>query len=204
MTSAVLALDRMDTWVLKVSIAIPVVCVAALLLWQVVTYLAGKLPGKRKAARVALEPRPPLYSQHLSGEQAPAGAITTEAQVERARRARELLALARDDFSSHRFPSCLDRCQALAAAFPDLPEADDARQLASQIKNDPERLQRACAVLTESLAAMYLELAESWLRQGQPRQAAAVWQKLVQSCPETPQAQTARDRRRQSGAEQQP
>jgi hypothetical protein len=203
MTVAVLAIDRMDTWVLKVSIAIPVVCVAGLLLWHVVAYLAGKLAGKRKAVRLAAEPRPPLYSpQRLSGDQALARAITTEAQVERARRARELLALAREDFSNQRFPGCLDRCQVLDAAFPDLPEAADARQLAVQIKNDPERLQRACAVLTESLAALYLELAESWLRQGQPRQAAAAWHKLIQSCPETPQAQVARDRLRQSGAEQ--
>src|SRR5262249_34620790 len=187
MTVAVLAIDRMDTWVLKVSIAIPLVCLAGLLLWHVAAYLAGKLTGKRKAVRLALEPRPPLYPpQRPPGDQAPADAITTEVQVERARRARELLALVG------------------AATCPDLPESAEARQAAAQIKNDPERLQRACAVLTESLAALYLELAESWLRQGQPRQAAAVWQKLVQSCPETPQAEVARDRLRQSGAEQQP
>ena len=38
------AADRMDTWVLKVSIAIPLVCIAGLGLWHLMVFLAGKLP----------------------------------------------------------------------------------------------------------------------------------------------------------------
>jgi hypothetical protein len=136
----VFAADRIDTWVLRVSIAIPVACLAGLVLWHLVTYLAGKLAKKRKASRQAPEPRS------------------------------------------------------------DLSEGAVGKQLSGQIKNDPERLERACAALVESLAEMYLELAESWLRKGQPQQAAAALQKIVQSCPETRQAQAARDRLRQLGA----
>jgi hypothetical protein len=188
MTRAVLAaIERIDTWVLAVSIAVPLVCVAALLLWHLAAGLAGKRGVRRKAARLAPEPPAP-----------PSAPPPTDAQVDSARRARELLALARDDFRNQRLAGCLERCQALAATFPDLPESAEARQLASQIKNDPDRLQRGCAALVESLAVLYAELAECWSRQGQPRQAAAVWQQLVRCCPETPQAQLARDRLRQS------
>jgi hypothetical protein len=135
----VFAADRIDTWVLKVSIAIPVVCLAGLVLWHLVAYLARKLLKRRKTVRHAAEPRP------------------------------------------------------------DLSEGG-GKQLAAPIKSDPERLERACAALVESLAEMYLELAESWLRKGQTQQAVAALQKIVQICPETRQAQVARDRLRQLGA----
>jgi hypothetical protein len=44
---------------------------------------------------------------------------------------------------------------------------------------------------------MYLELAESLLRKGQPQPAAIYFQKIIQSCPETQQAEVAQDRLRQ-------
>ena len=110
--------DRMDTWVLKVSIAIPLVCIAGLGLWHLAAYLAGKLPKKPRTVRQS--PEPPSSSQ------------------------------------SPKF----------------LP--GDA----------PERLQRTCSTLEDSLAEKYLELAESWLRGGQPQKAAAAWQKVLQICPE--------------------
>jgi len=209
MTIPVFAVDRIDTWVFRVSIAIPLVCLAALVLWHLVAYLGGKLVKKRKPLRHALEPARPGEPdpRRLPGEQTRAGvppivppAGPKEAQEDRTRRARELLALTREDFSKQRFPSCLERCKALAGNFPDLPEGAEAKQLATQIKNDPERLQQVCAAHVDSLAETYLELAESWLRKGEPEQAAAALQKLVQSCPETRQAQVARERLRQLGA----
>ncbi len=50
------AADRMDTWVLKVSIAIPLVCIAGLGLWHLMVYLAGKLPKKPRTVRYSPEP----------------------------------------------------------------------------------------------------------------------------------------------------
>jgi hypothetical protein len=82
----------------------------------------------------------------------------------------------------------------------DLREAAEAKRLAAQIQDDPERLQRACAMLADSLAEMYLDLAERWLRKGEPQKAAATLQQLVRSCPGTRWAQTARERLRQLGA----
>jgi hypothetical protein len=51
---------RMDVWVLIVAVAIPVLCVAALVLWHLAAYLSGKLIKKRKVYKQALEPRPLL------------------------------------------------------------------------------------------------------------------------------------------------
>ena len=150
------AVDRIDTWVFKVGIAIPLVCIAGLVLWHLFAFLTGKLVNKPKTRRQA--PEPPTALQSLK-----------------------------------RLPS--DKL-----AFVDSPEISEATQLTAQIKNDPERLERACAALVESLAEMYLELAESWLRKGQPQQAAAALKKIVQSCPETRQAQLAQVRLRQQGA----
>jgi hypothetical protein len=147
MTIAVLAVDRIDTWVFRVSMAIPVVCLAGLVLWHLVAYLARKLARERKVARLSPEPpaRPPS-PKRLPGDQG----------------------------------------------------------LGANSKNDPEQLERACAALAASLAGMYLELADSWLRQGQPQRAALVLQQLMQSCPDTPEAQLARDRLRDLGAHEGP
>jgi hypothetical protein len=205
--AGVFGVDRMDTWVLKVSIAIPVVAIAGLLLWHMVSSLAGKLVKKRRKFRPALEPRPQLFpAKHLAREpamaiSAPGEAGAPDSERERIQRARELLALAQEDFRNQRFPDCLERCKSLTEAFSDLSEAAEAKQLTAQIKNDPERLQRACASLEDSLAEMYLELADSWSRRGEPRQAAISLRKLVQSCPGTRQAQLARDRLRELGEE---
>lgn len=204
------AAERIDTWVFKVGIAIPVVCIAALVLWHLIAYLVRKPGEQRRTIEPAPQPQLSAFSpKSLLGDQALAGSAPGESRedaaqnlatasiedprIERTRRAGFLLSLAKDDWDKQRFLNCLDRCKALAATFRDLPEAAEAKQLAAQIKSDPEKLQRACAALVGSLAEMYLELAESWSRKGEPERAAAVLQKLIQSCPETRQAQAARD-----------
>ncbi len=134
----------MDTWVLKVSIAIPLVCIAGLALWHLMVYLAGKLPRKPRAVRYS--PEPPSSTP------------------------------------SREFPQ---RGRALRQAAP--------------ARDSPEQLQQACTDLEDSLAEIYMALAESWLRNGQPRRAAAALQKILQVCPERRQAQSARDRLQQIG-----
>ena len=132
----------MDTWVLKVSIAILLVCVAGLVLWHLVAYLAGKMPKKPRTKRHSPEPPTAIQS-----------------------------------------PQPLPGVRALA----EVPTNGD----------DPERLQQACTNLEDSLAQIYMELAESWLRRGQPQKAAAVFKKILQICPERHQAQLAQDRLQQ-------
>ncbi len=116
---------RLDTWVFGVSIAIPLLCIAVLVLWHLVTGLLGKLAKKRKTFRHSPEP---LHEQRI-------------------RHARELLTLSEEESCKQRFLGFLERCEALAATFPDLPEAGEATQLAAQIKNDLKRLQEVCSAL---------------------------------------------------------
>jgi hypothetical protein len=85
----------------------------------------------------------------------------------------------------------------MVTAFQELPDFGKANPLAAEIKNDPELLERACASLTNSLADTYLALAESWTRKGNPERAAEAYRKLVQTCPETRQAQIAQEHLRQ-------
>ena len=53
---------------------------------------------------------------------------------DRARVAHDILALAREDFRLEQYLSCMDRCEVLAVDFADLPEANEANQLAAVIK----------------------------------------------------------------------
>jgi len=136
----------MDTWVLRISIAIVLVCIAGLGLWHLVAYLAGKLPKKQRTVKQSPEPPSAIQSALL-----PPG------------------------------------LQTLTEAAP--------------TRDDPERLQQACTALEDSLADTYMVLAESWLRKGQPRKAAAVLKKILQICPGRHQAQLAQDRLQQIGNE---
>src|SRR5204863_7771642 len=90
---------------------------------------------------------------------------------QRLRRARELLAQARDDYRTQQFLGCLERCEVLAAGYADLPEGAEAQQLANEIKENPEFLARACDSLNMRMGVMYLTLAESWEKKGQHQKA---------------------------------
>ena len=67
--------------------------------------------------------------------------------------------------------------------------------------DDPEKLQQACSALETSLAEVCMELAESWLRRGQPQKAAVALRKILQICPDRHQAKLAEDRLQQIGNE---
>jgi hypothetical protein len=140
---------RMDTWVLRVSIAIPLLCLAGLGLWQLAAWLGRK--WSRKPRTVRESPEPPLSSL---------------------------------------FP------QRSASGKPEAPARGTA-----PTPDDPERLQQLCQTLEDSLAEKYRELAEAWLRSSQPRKAVAALQKVLQICPDGPQAALARDRLEQIGRE---
>jgi hypothetical protein len=67
------AADRIDTWVLWVGIAIPVVGLVALGLWHLVSYLTGKLPKQPRTFRHSPEPpSPSRFPTPLPRGQAPA------------------------------------------------------------------------------------------------------------------------------------
>jgi thioredoxin-related protein len=113
---------------------------------------------------------------------------------QRVRRARELLAQAKEDYRTQQFLCCLDRCEILAASYADLSEGAEAVQLAAEIKNNPEWMQGACDSLTDRLGLLYLSMAETWLKKGQPQQAAQCLERVMQACPGTRQAEAAQVR----------
>jgi len=113
---------------------------------------------------------------------------------QRTRRARELLAQAKDDYRTQQFLCCLDRCEALAANYADLPEGAEAVQLASEIKNNPEWMKAASESASDRLGLLWLSLAETWLRKGEPQQAAQYLERILQSFPGSRQAEAAQVR----------
>jgi hypothetical protein len=52
--------DRVDTWVIRVSIGLPILILACFLLWHLVGYVSRKLGGKRVAVRQSPEPPKPV------------------------------------------------------------------------------------------------------------------------------------------------
>ena len=73
---------------------------------------------------------------------------------QRGKRARDLLAQAKEDYRTQQYLCCLDRCELLAASYADLPEGLEAIQLASEIKNNPEWMQQACDSLSDRLGLL--------------------------------------------------
>lgn len=110
---------------------------------------------------------------------------------QRGRRARELLAQARDDYRTQQYLGCLERCELLTTTYADTPEATEALQLAAEVKDNPDHLARACDTLNLRMGAMYLTLAESWMKKGQPQQAQLCLERVQQVAPGTRQAELA-------------
>jgi hypothetical protein len=115
-------------------------------------------------------------------------------EQQRARRARELLAQAKEDYRTRQFFCALDRCEILTASYGDLEEGAEAGQLAAEIKNNPEWMQSACDGLTERLSGMYLALADTWVQKGQPKQAMIALERVIRTFPGSRQAEIARER----------
>jgi thioredoxin-related protein len=112
----------------------------------------------------------------------------------RTRRARELLAQAREDYRSQQYLWCMERCETLSASYGDLPEAVEAQQLAAEIKNNPDWMRQACESLSDRLGVLYLSLAETWIKKGQPHEAVVCLERVIQALPGTRQAEVAQTR----------
>ena len=109
----------------------------------------------------------------------------------RATHSRDLLAQAKEDFRLQQFSSCLERCETIIANFAELPEATEAGQLLADVKSNPEWMKTACEQAGERLSGLYLGLAESYLKKGQPQQAVYYLERIVQVFPNTKYAETA-------------
>jgi thioredoxin-like negative regulator of GroEL len=110
---------------------------------------------------------------------------------QRQRRARELLAQAREEYRSQQYLDCLRHCEVLQASFPGMEEGSEAEHLAAEIKNNPEWMRVACDSLGDQLGGLYMNLADTWLKKGQPQQAVICLEKVVQTLPGTRAAEIA-------------
>jgi thioredoxin-like negative regulator of GroEL len=108
--------------------------------------------------------------------------------------AREQLDKAREDYRRKQYLACLDRCEALIANYADSPEGTEARKLADEIKANPEWTKQACDQMGDRLSSLYLTLAETWLKKGQPQQAVFYLERVVQTFPNTRNADIAQVR----------
>src|SRR5260370_3502702 len=113
---------------------------------------------------------------------------------QRTRRPRALLAQAKEDFPTHQYLYSLEHCEILVPNYPDLPEGAEAVQVASDIKSNPEWMKKACDSLSDRLGMLYLSLAETWIKKGQPKEAVVCYERVIQSFPGTRQADTAQQR----------
>jgi thioredoxin-like negative regulator of GroEL len=113
---------------------------------------------------------------------------------QRLARARELLLRAKEDYRSECFVCCMERCEALTTEYADLPEGAEATRLLAEITGNPEWMKQACEQLGDRLGTLYLSLAESCLKKGQPQQAVTYLERLVQALPNSRHAETAQAR----------
>ncbi len=142
-----------------------------------------------------LQTFPGTQAAATGGEMLTALTVRPEVKAQqRTRRARELLAQARQDYRTQQYLCCMDRCEVLASSYADLPEGAEATQLAAEIKSNPDWMRQACENLSERLGVMYLSLADTWVRKGRPQEATACLEKVVQAFPASPQAEIARSR----------
>jgi thioredoxin-related protein len=119
----------------------------------------------------------------------------------RARKAKEMLAQAREDYRANQFLICMERCELISTHYADLGEGADAARLATEIRANPDFMKRACDQLADRLGVYYLSLAESYLQKGQPRQAITCLEKVLRLFPGSRPAQAAQARLSQIQAE---
>jgi tetratricopeptide (TPR) repeat protein len=112
----------------------------------------------------------------------------------RSRRARDVLNQAQEDYRTQQFSCCLDRCELLTTQFADLPEGAEALRLEAEIKGNSEWLKIASDQLGDRLGVLYLGLAESCFKKGQPQQAVFYLERVVQAFPNSRHAEMAKAR----------
>jgi len=113
---------------------------------------------------------------------------------QRSKRARELLAQARDFYKNREYIPCMDRCEILVGAFGDLAEGQEGSLLVNEIKNNPEWLQNAAETMSERLASLYLALADALMKKAQPQLAEMYLQRILQAFPGSRHAEMAQIR----------
>ncbi len=106
-------------------------------------------------------------------------------------RAQELLSQAKEDLRTQQYLCCLDRCDQVCKQYADSSEAEEAKRLVEEIRNNPEWLQQACDNLVDRLGSLYMAMGENWQRKGQMQLAAACYERVVTAAPGSRYAELA-------------
>lgn len=129
------------------------------------------------------------------GKQLAARLTSREAkEEERVLKARRLLAQAKADYKDRQYLLCLDRSEVLSTLYPDLPEGAEGARLADELKGNTEWAKQAADQLAERLGVLYLALAESWVKKGEPQQAIFYLERVAKVAPASRHAAAARAR----------
>lgn len=112
----------------------------------------------------------------------------------RLKRVRDLTAQAEEFYKAKEYVLCLERCELINREFGDLPEARRAYALASEIRNNPQWMQAAAAVMSDRLGTMWLDLADYHMKAGEPRQAQEFLRRVVVVFPGSRFAESAQIR----------
>src|SRR5262249_9063029 len=68
---------------------------------------------------------------------------------QRGRRARELLAQAREFYKNREYIPCLDRCEILVASYGDMAEGQEGAQILNEMKSNPAWMQNAADTMSD-------------------------------------------------------
>ncbi len=107
---------------------------------------------------------------------------------------KEMLAQAKAAFKAEQYAECLERAEAVAAAHPNTPDAEEAVGLVASVKSDPAKLSRAGEQLDDKFAASYFAVAEGWEQKGKTKEATGFFEKVIQVAPGSKLAERARAR----------
>ncbi len=161
---------------------------------KVYAFLAGYLEGgpfrDNSNKALALLPGAPAKETTLVAKPAPAAAPTVASMPS----ATERLTAVKTAYQSEKFGEAMERCQALIAAHPDTAESREAALYVVRIKSDADKLTGATAELDERTANAYLALADAWVRQGNPKEAAACYAKAARAAPTAKAAEVAQQK----------
>lgn len=102
--------------------------------------------------------------------------------------------LAKAAFKAERYAEVLERAEALAAAKPGTPAAEEAVGLIAAVKADPAKLSRAGEQLDEKAAAAYFSVAEGFEQRGKLKEATAHFEKVIAVAPTGKLAERAKAR----------
>ena len=166
---------------------------------KVYAFLAGYLDGgpfrENANKALALLPGAPAKDTTLVAKPVPAVPVPVATPaVASVPSATERLSAVKSAYQSEKFGEALERCQALIAAHPDTAESREAALYVVRIKGDADKLTGATTELDERTANAYLALADAWMRQGNPKEAAACYAKSARAAPTAKAAEVAQQK----------